>query len=200
MENNNENANSLNGELNDVKVEENDDVAVLKDKAEKALAANRQLFERAKKAETEAKELRDFKAKTEEATKAKVPPVVPEQSDETDYGKLAYLHARGINDEGDVKIVQDEAKRLKLPLTEVLAMEHIKNKLQTSKEMREAQAGIPSGSGRGGGSGGKNEVDYWLAKGEGQLPMGNQELAEKVVNARMKKESSKKFSDIMFSQ
>lgn len=195
----NETTDSSNGESTDIVVEETDDVAVLKQKAEKVINANRQLFERAKKAETEAKGLRDFKAKAEKEAKDKAEknPPAPEQSNEPDYGKLAYLHARGVNNEDDIKVVQDEAKRLKLPLSEVLEMQHIKTKLQTSKEVREAQAGIPAGGGRGSGSGGKGEVDYWLAKGG--LPT-DQELAEKVVNARMKKETNKKFSDDMFSE
>src|SRR3990167_5510617 len=136
----NENADSPNGEQSDIKIDENDDVVVLKEKAEKAITANRQLFERTKKAETEAKELREFRAKVEAERKAEKEKM-PEQSNEPDYGKLAFLHGRGINHDDDIKVVNDEAARLKLPLSEVLAMEHIKAKLQTSKETREAQEG-----------------------------------------------------------
>ena len=200
MDNQNEIADSQNGE-NNVVVEENDDVDVLKEKFEKLSSSNRQLFERTKKAETEAKELREFKVKAEAETKVKADSFkgngeMPKQPNEPDYGRLAYLHARGFNDGEDIKVINEEATRLKLPLNEVLEFEHIKSKLQTNKETREAKAGIPSGGNRAGGSV-KGDVDYWLSKGG--LP-DDQELAEKVVDARMKQDSGKKFADTMFNE
>ena len=155
---------------------------------------NRQLFERAKKAETEAKELREklkSSTKTEETVEAK-----PEsQSNEPDYARLAFLNGKGIEHADDIKVVMDEAKRLKLPLTDVLGMKHIQIQLQDAKDDRTAKAGMPKGKGRTGGNT-QNDVDYWLSKGE---TPDDQELAEKVVNARMKKETSgKMFSDTLY--
>ena len=118
------------------------------------------------------------------------------QSNEPDYARLAYLETKGINHPDDQKLVQDEAERLKLPLTDVLGMEHIKNKLETSKDARAAQAGMPRGKGRSGGTT-QHDVDYWLAKGE--TPQGDQELAEKVIDARIGKEKQNKFSDELFT-
>ena len=148
MENENENLDSLNEEQAG---SENDDSAALKEK-------NRQLFERAKKAETEAKELKAFKAEAEakakaEAEKAKAAKAdVSEKPNEPDYARLAYLETKGIAHPDDQKIVQDEADRLRLPLTDVLAMEHIKARLQANQDERTAKAGIPKGNGRSGGA------------------------------------------------
>ena len=118
------------------------------------------------------------------------------QSNEPDYARLAYLETKSINHPDDQKIVQDEAVRLKLPLTDILAMEHIKSRLEANKDARNAQAGMPKGKGRSGGVT-QNDVEYWLAKGE--TPQGDQELAEKVIDARMGKEKQNKFSDELYT-
>ena len=120
---------------------------------------------------------------------------------EPDYGRLAYLQSRGITHPDDQKIAQDEADRLKLPLTDVLEMEHIKAKLRTSTETREAQEGMPRGGNRSGGTT-QHDVAHWVDKrgsdGQFETP-DDQELAEKVIDARMKKESSNKFSDSLYT-
>lgn len=182
--------NSKNDE--EVVVDENDDTDALKGKFEKVQNTNKQLYERAKKAEAEVKEFK--KLKDEAEAKVKTDEKV---STEPDYGKLAYLQSQNIDNPDDIKIVQEEAERLKLPLTDVLGMEHMKSKLKANKEDREAKDAIPKGGRRSGGDS-KQEVDYWIAKGG--LPP-DQELAEKVVNARMGKEKSKNtFSDEMYNE
>lgn len=154
------------------------------------LATNQKI--RAEKAERELKEL---KAKSEKPTPKNDEPREL-KSDEPDYAKLAFLKSEGVINAEDQKIVQDEAKRLKLPLTEVLQMEHIKGKLKDAKDQRESQDGAPKGKGKSGGSN-QTDVDYWLAKGETPTDL---ELAEKVINARMKKEESKgMFSDELWT-
>lgn len=120
----------------------------------------------------------------------------PEQSkNEPDYGRLAYLQAKGIAHPDDQRLAQEEADRLKLPLTDVLEMEHLKVKLKTQQEDREAKAGTFKGGKRIGGAT-SSDVDYWVARGE---TPDNQELAEKVVNARMAQESKNKFSDTLYT-
>jgi len=116
------------------------------------------------------------------------------QSNEPDYGKLALLHVKGIEHPDDIKIVETEAARLKLPYTDVLSMAHIQAQLTTNKEARVAKEGLPTGTGTGRGTS-QNTVEYWLNKGEGHVPLtpdGNidQELAEKVIEARVKKETT----------
>ena len=118
-----------------------------------------------------------------------------EKSNEPDYGRIAYLKSEGITHSDDRKIVLDEAERLKLSLTDVVEMEHIKTRLQSNRDQREAQAGLPKGKGRTGGTT-PHDVEYHLAKG---TTPDDQELAQKVVNARMKKESNNKFSDSLYT-
>lgn len=118
------------------------------------------------------------------------------KSDEPDYAKLAFLEQKGVEHPDDQKIVKDEAERLKLPLTDILQMEHIKAKLQESKDGREAKEGMPKGKGRTG-QASKEDIDYYLDKPD-ELPE-DQELAGKVVEARLKKiDKASQFSDIPF--
>lgn len=140
---------------------------------------------RAEKAERESKK---YKAQLEERQKNN-------KTNEPDYAKLAFLRSSGIEHPDDQTLIQEEAERLKLPLTDVMGMEHIKSKLKNNADQREAQSGLP----RGRGATGKTtqaDVDYWLAKGE---TPDDQEMAEKVIEAKMKKEhSSGKFSKELY--
>ncbi len=196
----NENKENLNSEIEetDIVADENDDIDALKEKFEKVSNTNKQLFERAKKAETEARELKQFKAEAEakkEVDKTSLQDI--NKSNEPDYARLAFLEQRGLSHPDDQKLVQDEAARLKLPLTDVLNMGHIKSQLETNKDQRESLAGMPKGRGNATGKN-QQDVDYWLQKGETPDDL---ELAEKVIDARIKKEQSgNKFSDIMFTE
>lgn len=151
---------------------------------------------RAEKAEAELKKL---KAESEKAESTETPK--NDQSNEPDYARLAYLKAEGITHPDDQKAIQDEAARLKLPLTDVLQMEHMQIKLKNAKDQREAEAGMPDGSGQSSG-GPKNTVEHWINKknpdGTYQTP-DDQELAEKVIDARLKQETvGKMFSEDLF--
>lgn len=202
MEEKNEDLDSSNQEENETS-EENDetqegepDLDALQKEKEELSDKNRKLFERAKKAETEAKELRD-KLKVGEK------PEIPEsQSNEPDYARLAFLETKGVNHPDDQKVVQDEAMRLKLPLTDVLGMEHIQAKLKDAKDQREALEGAPKGKGRAS-SKTQSDVDYWLNKkkpdGTFETPE-DVELAGKVIEARIKKEEkANQFSDELYT-
>jgi len=161
---------------------------------------NRQLYQRAKKAEgfEYNKETKEWVKKEAKEKKENPKPNIesPIKSNEPDYAKLAFLEQRGIINKEDQKLIQDEAERLKMPLTDILSMEHIKSQLKNAKDQREASEGTPKGRGKSGSSSQK-DIDYWLAKNK--TPE-DQELAEKVIEARMKKEESgNKFSDELFT-
>lgn len=144
------------------------------------------------KAENTAKELAELKAKFEKAPEAQK----VEKTNEPDYAKLAYLKSEKVEHPDDQKIVMEEAARLRLPLTDVLQMEHIKTRLQSNADTRNAQNGMPSG-GKRTGAVTQQDVEYWVAKGE--VPLHDQALAEKVVEAKMSRESQKnKFSEVPF--
>lgn len=157
---------------------------------------NKRLYSRAKKAEGF-----DYDEGKKQWTKKEVKPAEPQTehkkpNNEPDYARLAFLEQRKISHPDDQKLVFEEAERLKMPLTDILGMEHIKSKLKDASDQRAAIEGAPKGGGRHGGNT-KNDVDYWLAKGE---TPDDQELAEKVIDARIKKEKSKQmFSDELFN-
>lgn len=172
------------GEL-DTNLDESE--ATVEDLAKAKELANNQKI-RAEKAERELKEL---KAKSEKPT----PKNDETQSNEPDYAKMAFLEAKDVKHLEDQKLVMDEAKRLKLPLTDILGMEHIKSKLKDSKDQREAQDGAPRGKGKSGGNSAQ-DVEYHLAKGTTPDDL---ELAEKVIEARMKQEQgASKFSSDLY--
>lgn len=155
------------------------------------LAKNQKI--RAEKAETKLKRL-ETEAKKEKSET----PKKEEQPDEPDYAKLAFLEGKGIKHPDDQKIVQDEAKRLKLPLTDILQMEHIKIKIKNASDQREAEAGMPDSSGQGT-KGTKNSVDYWREKKDkdgNYLNPDDPKLEIEVVNARIQdKKRGKMFAD-----
>lgn len=159
---------------------------------------------RAEKAEAEAKK---WKAEAEKAKKhinsgESEPPKASEQSNEPDYAKLAFLEGKGIKHPDDQKVVQDEAKRLKLPLTDILGMEHVQSKLKGAQKQRDAEDGMPEKSGKPSGSN-KTSVDYWVnkKKSDGTFDTPDDlELADKVISARVKTQNDQnKFSDDLYS-
>ena len=153
----------------------------------------RKLFARAKNNEDAAKLLREQGFERKDGQWLKPTPQEPlkPQSNEPDYAKLAFLKSEGIIHSDDQKLVQDEAARLKLPLTDILQMAHIKTQLETVKDQREAMAGMPKGRGQAGGKT-QQDVDYWVQKDEVPEDL---ELAEKVINAKMKKDDSNRMFD-----
>lgn len=188
----NENLNSLNEDENaDSEIGDQSEKDNSKEDEPVYSETERKLFERVKKSEGEKKILREQLKKYQSPEKS-----VESQSNEPDYAKIAFLEQRKIDHPDDQKLVQDEANRLKLPLTDILQMAHIKSKLAENKDQREAQSGMPKGKGSGGGKT-QADIDYWLAKGE---TPDDQELAAKVIEARIQKEvQGHKFADDLFT-
>ena len=193
MENFEDNQESLNsGGDQDANLESGDDSAGEELAKAKEYAQNQKI--RAEKAERELKALKGKTMETETPKKEE-----EQKSNEPDYAKLAFLETKGVLHPDDQKMVQEEANRLKLPLTDILGMEHIKSKLKTAKTQREAEDGMPSGTGKPSGAA-KNTVDYWVdrkkADGSYDTPE-DLELAEQVIQKRMRKEiNASKFGPI----
>ena len=197
----NENLDSLNEETN-IGEEEIQDVDALKEKVTDLSGKNKQLFERAKKAEGFERNTEGKWVKTQKSEVKAEPSALMPQSNEPDYAKLAFLETKGIAHPDDQKLVQDEAARLKLPLTDILGMEHIKSKLESAKDQREALAGAPKGRGMASGKT-QGDVDYWIDQknpdGTYKTP-DDLELGAKVIEARIKKEKqSHIFADELYS-
>lgn len=159
-----------------------DEPDALKEKNKELSDKNRQLFERAKKAETELKTLKDS-------------PRPKSQPEEMDYAKLAYLANKGIDtdDSDELALVEEVIGESGKTLKEAIATNYFKTRLKEVREIKAAKAALPSSSGRAY-SGGRDQVEYWLAKGE--LPAYDQpELRREVVKARLaKEENANKFS------
>lgn len=117
----------------------------------------------------------------------------PQESSEPDYARLAYLASQKVDHPDDQKLVMEEAGRLKMPLTDVLNMEHIKARLTANQNQRTAENGSPTGNGRKGGAG-KGDVDYYLAHPD-EVPS-DLKLHNEVIDARIKRETE----DSMFSK
>jgi hypothetical protein len=174
----------------------------LKTEAEALDKSNKQLYSRAKTAEGFERNSEGKWVKKPESVKE---PEKPEsnklQSDEPDYAKLAFLEGKGIKHPDDQKLVQEEANRLKLSLTDILGMEHIKAKLKNASDQREAEAGMPQGGGQPG-SGSKNSVDYWLDKKDKDghyVTPPDPETHLKVINERISRQKKNKmFADDMY--
>jgi hypothetical protein len=173
----------------------------LKAEADTLAENNKQLFARAKKAEgfeqdSEGKWVKVEKPQPPEAKPEEKKPNEPDYLDKID--KLT-LKSEGISHPDDQKIVLAEAKRLNLSVEEIVGMEHIKAKLKTASEQREAEAGMPDGKGKPSGTN-KSSVEYWVDKknpdGTYKTP-DDPELATKVIDARVHKEEvSSMFDEI----
>jgi len=187
-----ENDNSLNNETTETDsgaTETTVDVAALQKKVEEYENTNRQLFERAKKAEGFVKvDGKWVKApKPEEAieTKNKLDATTGELSET----QLDYLDLKGITHEEDIEIIQKVMKRTGQTVRQALADDYVQAKLEKAKQAREVQNAMPSSTRRSGQTE-TNDVDYWLNKNAatGELPT-DFELRAKVIDAKMSKQS-----------
>ena len=195
MENENENIDSPNDEKDaDIK---DDDIDALKEKYQNLSETNKKLFARAKKAEGfELKEGEWVKKPEPKKDDSKEDKPEANKSDELNEGQIALLTVKGFDHEDDISFIQKEMAESKKSLGEVLEMNYIKENLKELKKAREVKDATPEGSKRPH-SGAKNDVGYWIAKGE--LPPNtpeNTELRREVVNQRVKVDKQgRKFSD-----
>lgn len=146
------------------------------------------------------KELLEASKKPETET-----PKNEEQSNEPDYYKdltlRTYLKGEGVDSKDDQDWLLKESKELKKPVEDLLSKPYYKAELKNRKDQREAEAGMPDGSGQGT-KGTKNSVDYWVDKKDkdgNYLNPDDPELEIKVVNARIQKEKrGRMFADDKF--
>jgi hypothetical protein len=136
-----------------------------------------------------------YQTKAQKAAEPKAPEVkaaAPEKKG-FDYAEKAYLKSSGI-EASDFDLVKEVMDSTGKDIDGVLSSKFFLAELKERKELRMTEAATPSGSKRAGNTT-KDQVDYWLAKGE--LPPTDQpELRRKVVNARIANESSKsQFAD-----
>lgn len=151
---------------------------------------------KAKLAETEARlkraesklERDKFKAKVEE----KVETVLEKKG--LDRVDKAILRVEKITAEHEIELVQDIMKETGKDLETVLESKYFQHELKALREAQATKDATPTGTKRTGQSP-RNEVDYWVAKGE-MPPADNFKLRADYVNAKMRQQESKKmFSD-----
>jgi len=127
----------------------------------------------------------------EEAKKAKpkkkLKPDIKPDADKLDYAQKAFLLANGIKGEDEQKLAFDVLKRLG-DLDLVVEDEFFMFKLKELREARAINDATPPSDGSRPSSSPKDDVGYWVAKGE-LPPVDQPELRQKVVNAKMKAQS-----------
>ena len=194
MENENENLDSPNEEIDGQPAEivpaEDLDATALQEKNKELAQANRQLFERAKKAEGFVK----LDGKWVKAVKAELKPeekVVPQsKTGELDDNALDYLDLKGVTESEDIKIIEDIVKKTGMTVRQALKDDYVVAKLETNKKAREVANATPSATKRGSGSSAQ-DVDSAITKFEltGELPA-DYELRSAVVN-KMEEKTNK---------
>ena len=145
--------------------------------------------ERALKAEGIVKRYKTKETKTKEKTDT-----VSGQKTEKGFGLVekTFLKASGINS-NEFELVQNFVKETGLPIDELVEKKWFQAELKEYRDSVATKSATPKGNSRSAQSA-RDTVDYWIAKGE--LPPADQvELRRKVVNERLRKETSgSKFS------
>jgi hypothetical protein len=197
MSDENENADSKNGEQDYIVIdppEDNDDVSALTEKYNKLAEKNKQLFARAKKAE--GFNLGDdgkWVKKTPESKPAPVePPKKPEaQQANLDETQLDYLDLKGITDPDEIDVIQKVIAKTGQTVRQALKDDYVTSKLSAIRQDKEVKNATPGASRRGGDQ--TSDLASAVAKFDqtGELP-NDFELRSKVINAKVDRENTNK--------
>lgn len=155
MANENETLDSLNEET---ELDANIELDALKTKHQETVQKNKQLFERAKKAESDLKELR---AKPEPP---KEPVKPPEKSDDFGLLQKTYLRAAGVTSEDEVELAKDVQKKTGLEWDKLVDDDYFKSKLEGLRTAKANAAATANIRGDGGGTPTKETPEYWAGK------------------------------------
>lgn len=163
--------------------------------------SNRQLYERAKKAEGFEYNKDEKKWTKKEKPEPKIEPNKKSKEEQNkptesqralELSQKALLTSLGFRENEEQEYILDEAKRLDKDISEIVNDSYQKSKLKDMKDERKTKDGMPKGKGKSGEV--EKDVDYWVKKGE--MPTHDPALAEKVIAAKEAKDSSNKpFSD-----
>ncbi len=144
-----------------------------------------------------------FKTKLEKAKEAekiipekKSEPEKKEEKKDFDNADYAYLAVKGYETDEEIAFIKGELEKTGKTLREILNYNYVQEELKSIKDEKAAKDATPKGSKRTGGASAKDDVDYWLAKGDEELPPSDQrELRRKVVLAREQRDrKANKFS------
>ena len=149
---------------------------------------NRQLFERAKKAEgfekdedgTWIKIIREKDIKKPEAKK-------PAKSGELDYGLLAFHNSKSdstrIEHEEDIEFLKNEIEKSGKTQQELLSNKYFLEDIKGRQEERELKSATPSHSSRSGVT--KKDLSYWMNRPYAEVP---QDMRYKILDAIKERE------------
>lgn len=193
MENENEVVTSQNDESIETQTEETStetvDVAALQAKAAELEQTNRQLFERAKKAEGFVK----VDNKWVKAPKSVDTPVTkqPEATGETEDTTKLLLEVKGITEDDEQELFQKWKNDTNRKPREILNNKIFQAELKELRSEKATKAAIPASNGRGGGGGAQN-IDALTAKFEqtGELPKDFETKAKIIERVAAKENSS----------
>jgi hypothetical protein len=193
MEQETENENSLNNEnvvaQDDTASTETVDVEALKTKTVELENTNRQLFERAKKAEgfvkVDGKWVKAPKAEEAVATAQKLETT----AGELEAAQLDFFDLKGYTDADEVAIFQNIMKRTGMSHREVIKDEYALSKVEAIRKDKQVKNAMPSSTKRTGQTE-TNDVDFHLARYEasGELPK-DFAMRAKVIEAKAQKSS-----------
>ena len=173
---------------------ENLDTEGLKSELQKKSEANRQLFERAKKAETEAKELKaKLPKEPEPKSEAK-----PKKSDEIGFDVLAFHNSKSdslkVETEEDIDFVKKLKEETGKDTPSLLNSNYFKTEYAAFKKGKAVDNSVPQGTGSRSGNQvpPQKSLEYWMSrnaakgKGDWELPPDTPEnagLTNKVIDA-----------------
>jgi len=194
MDNDTVNDDTSNIEINDTQVvaQETDDPAALKKERDELAQTNRQLFERAKKAEgfvkVDGKWVKAPKPEEAVATKNELKAT----ASELEAAQLDFFDLKGYSEPDEVAIFQNIMKRTGMSHREVIKDDYALAKIKSLRDQRDVLKATPSSTKRGGQPSADN-VELALAKFEstGELPT-DFALRSKVINAKVAQESTSK--------
>jgi hypothetical protein len=172
-------------EATDKEMEEaGDDPAKLKELLKIRTASRQKLYNRLKDATKEKKPEKKVEKKPASKTSSKDDEEV--SLDKTD---RAILRSEGIKTDDEFELVQKVMEETGKDVEGVIASKYFQSELKSLRDAREVADATPGASKRSGQST-KNDVDWWIAKG--QLPPHDQPaLRQKVVNAKIAQERNK---------
>lgn len=173
----------------DKEIEEaGDDPVKLKELIKARTETRQRLYARAKKAEAEAKTLKETNKEGDKgSSKADKE---GKKAVEFDLGQEAYLIAKGVTDDVDIEFIKSTMKDTGKSMKEVLNSPYVQGELKAMREQRATEDATIK-DGKRSNTGSRTSVDYWINKGE-LPPSDDPELRRKVVNEKIKRSQNKK--------
>ena len=104
---------------------------------------------------------------------------------EFDYGELAFLEAKGVSEE-DQDFILKEVQQTGKGLKDVLNFKYVQEELKSRKDERIVKNALPTSKRSSGAA--KDDVDYWIQKGEMPSRAENPELYRKIRKEKERRE------------